>query len=138
MCLLIHIRADDIPKQQAGSVTKQANEAAGVHLDALRQPKSEEGSLFSLGQGCACEFLADEADWNEPFYRLDLEQVESIEKTLGIIHEASNGGKFSIHAEWVGEPAVRRLSRPRSVSFAELLKDIRQARIANGVTYNVS
>lgn len=138
MCLLIHIRADGIPKQQAGSATKRASVAGGATLEALRQPKSEEGSLFSLGQGCACEFLSDDADWNEPFYRLDADQVGAIEKTLGIIRDASGPHAFSVHAEWVGEPAVRKRSRPRSVSFTELLSEIRQARIANGTTYRVS
>ena len=138
MCLLIHVRADGIPKPQAGSVTKQAAATGGATLEALRQPKTEKGSLFSLGQGCACEFLSDDADWDEPFYRLDADQVGAIEKTLGVVRDAYGPHTFSVHAEWVGEPAVRKPSRPRSVSFAELLSDIRRARIANGITYRVS
>lgn len=135
MCLFIHIRADGIPKQHAGWVTKQASEAGGAHLEALRQPKSEKGSLFSLGHGCACEFLSDNADWNAPYYRLDADQAGAIEKTLGTIRDASGTRTFSVHAAWMGEPAVHEPGRERSASFAELLKDLLQARIANGVTY---
>lgn len=138
MCLIITVTADGIPRTQAGSLTKRVQEIGGAHLEAMRQPRSVQGAKFSLGHGCACELLADDADWNEPYYRLDASQLAALERTFVAIREASGRQGFTVHAAWVGERSgSSRANRPRAVTLDELLEEIRQGRIGNDIEYLV-
>lgn len=138
MCLFIRIQADGIPRQQAGTVTKRAAEAGGVRLEALRPPKSEAGARFSLGRDCACALLAKEDAWSERFYRLDPYQTAAFEKTLAVIREASGGRSFTVSAVWSDGGRVPDPHGVRRVRIDDLLRDVRQGRIANGIAYLVS
>lgn len=138
MCLLVHIRADGIPRRQAGVVTQQVRTAGGAPLEAHRRRKAETGSLFTLGRGCACALLSNDAELGEAYFRLDPDQAAAIEQTLVVIRDASEGRPFVVHAAWADGMAAFEVGQGRTVTFAELVDDIRRARIANDVAYQVS
>jgi hypothetical protein len=134
------------------SLTIKAPMAALASLQALaRSPSSEllrlgvepfrpwpwspatsaRASIIGEG-GCACSLLAEDADWDAPFWAMRPEVPEPLAGVLAAVGEAVPDG-FSVAALWTGDAA----QREQIVSVSELVALAREGQLGNRVCYRV-
>lgn len=87
---------------------------------------------FSDGSACACSLLHDDADWNEPIWKLRDEVLPKLLKALTLLHNKFEGG-FNFEAWWVSD----RIKHQPKVSLDELLELIHENRLGNFTRYIV-
>lgn len=89
-------------------------------------------TVSEVGEGCACSMLTDEADWNDPFWDIRQEVVDSLALTLLFVSERAPHG-FIFEAIWAGDKPGKKIE----VSVNELLEIVHKNRIGTKVRYIV-
>ena len=87
---------------------------------------------LSDGSDCACSLLHDDADCNEPIWKLRDEVLPKLVQTLTLLHKKFEGG-FNFEALWVSD----RVKHQPNVTLDELLDLIRENRLGNFTRYIV-
>ena len=141
MCLLLEVLLPGHPPEEAGRLTRAAAEAGHLELRAQRQPPRGQGSRFLLGeprQGCACSLMADDADWDAPYYALRPQMAEPLARTFEFLRTHAGAAGMYVRAAWVSDAPKPLAPGETTYASAELVVDIRAARIANNRAYRVS
>jgi hypothetical protein len=137
MCLLIDVEAIDVPPRTAGELTRDAAATGVLRLQAQRAPRGATTSRYLVGDGCACALLADNADWDAPFYALDSARCADLARTLEFLHGRSR--RLRVRAVWAeGALSAHPPAGTTQASLAALLSDVRAGRIANNVVYDLT
>ena len=142
MCLLIEILMPDVAAVDAGSLAREAAALGLLQLSAQKQSRASVGTRFLLSepqQGCACSLLAENADWDSAYYALDPARLATLEATLVFLAARAGSSGFALRAAWLdGTFQDAGAASARPAALAELLADVRGARIGNNVRYEVS
>jgi hypothetical protein len=142
MCLLIEILMPGVPRTEAGTLSREAARQGLLELSAQHQPRNAVGSRFLLSQpnqGCACSLLGENADWGRVYYELDPAHTPALEATLRFLATKAGLPGFALRAAWLdGAFEDAATATVRSARLADLLDDVRAARIGNNVRYEIS
>jgi hypothetical protein len=142
MCLLIEVLMPGVPPTEAGSLSREAASLGLLELSAQRQVRTATGSRFLLSeprQGCACSLLGENADWGLAYYELDPARIAALEATLRFLASKAGPPGFAIRAAWLdGAFEDATTAAVRTARLADLLTDVRAARIGNNVRYEIS
>jgi len=113
-----------------------------LELSAQRDSRIAAGSRFLLTeprQGCACSLLGENADWDLPHYDLDPAHSAVLESTLRFVAAHAGPSGFALRAAWLdGAFENAKTASVRAVQLTDLINDVRAAKIANNVRYEVS
>jgi hypothetical protein len=142
MCLLIEVLMPGVPRTEAGSLSREAAGLRLLELSAQRQSRAAVGSRFLLSeprQGCACSLLGENADWGLAYYELNPVRTAALEATLRFLAAKAGASGFALRAAWLdGAFEDATAATVRTVRLADLLTDVRAARIGNNVRYEIS
>jgi hypothetical protein len=89
-------------------------------------------ATISEDGGCACSLLADDADWDAPFWSMRPEVLEPLALTLEVVGAAAPHG-FLVAALWVGDAP----GEEKVVTLEELVSDTRAGRLGTRARYRV-
>lgn len=137
MCLTLTIRAPVAARPQLEEAARSLP-ASALHLDveharrwAWAKPNDIRATISESG-GCACSLLADDADWEAPFWSMRPEVLAPLARTLEVV-AASDLGEFSIEALWTGEEA----EDEQQLCVPELLAHIHAGQLGTKTRYRV-
>ena len=126
MCLELYA----VPAEHGLVSAQRLSRASGLHVEKVSKPVK--GAFwFSVDGGCSCSLMAEDADWNEPTWKLQPSVLERLAAAIQLLADEANS--FSFQALWAGD-------RPKSesrVSVRELLRDVRANAVRNGHVYIV-
>jgi hypothetical protein len=128
MCLFIDIEPLGTGPTRAGRRTTSPPLPAGtlrVTAHGGRLTISEDG-------GCGCSLLAEDADWEDPVWRLRPDVCDSVARTVLALGERLPGG-FAVQALWAGDAAPSEVD----LSATELAQRVRSNALANFTRYVV-
>jgi hypothetical protein len=136
MCLTIMIVA------RRGDRTRLESAAASLPTSALQMEVRRESRLpsprerpvrasVSEAGGCACSLLADDANWDAPFWTMRPEILEPLARTFTAI-TARGVSEFHVEASWGDAPLEE-----RDVSPGEMFGLARAGRIGTRTRYLV-
>ena len=123
MCLVLTIQAPEIARRMLEATARLLPwSALRLCVEPLpRRPWAKLTSVrgtISEGGGCACSLLADDADWDAPFWSMRSEVLEPLAQTLGAVGTTMPDG-FAFAALWVGDAPARE----RVVSLARIIHE---------------
>jgi hypothetical protein len=132
MCLFITVRGSQ-PFQKKLKSVSQVESAAGASEKISFSLKSKSTLSLSLGGGCACSRLTEDADWNDVYRNMKPQALILLAQAVERIAEQQPNG-FTFQALWVEE----RAKELRSVSLDKLISIIRAGQIETDICYDVS
>jgi hypothetical protein len=137
MCLTLTVQAPEDARPSLEAVARSLPPGAlPLQVAVTRQwPWSRtalvRGSISEEG-GCACSLLANDADWDGPFWSMRPEVLEPLAQTLEAVGAAMWEG-FTAAARWVGDSP----RHEQVLSLAELVAIARAGRLGTRTRYRV-
>lgn len=127
MCLTVRMRPVPISKRAKHRPLKPVD--GTPHAVSICDGAYE----ISPGRTCGCALLADEADWNEPTWRMRPEMRAPLARTVeAVIRRLGNEGVFE--ALWIGEPH----NEEQILSPEQLLTVIGEGRVRTHTRYRIT
>ncbi len=127
MCLELYA----VPALQNKVSAERLARISGLWVKKVRKP-IKGAFLFSREGGCSCSLMAEDADWNDPIWALEPEVLPGLSAALELLGREAGG--FTFRALWIGDDAESESRIPLS----EMLDDVRNNRIKNKHTYDVT
>ncbi len=128
MCLELILRP--APGRE-GASPRRLSEATGLRIIKICDLGGQ-ALHFSVSGGCSCEFLAEDADWNDDVWALEEEHLPALAEAVALYGEKNRHFEFLAH--WLDGEAPR---ARKQIGLKGLVSAIAANKVENNVVYQV-
>jgi hypothetical protein len=129
MCLEIIASIDPDAKGRVSA--SRLSELTGLSVTA-RRTGGAPSLHFSVGGGCSCDFLSDDAEFESDVWALEPAHATRLAEAIRTLRKQCEG--FSFLAHWLGGERDR---TSLDIGGSELVRLVEENRIGNNVLYRV-